>query len=120
MIVLRQTIGGQIVIAISTPPSSLATDCMAETFGGGPFIVSAVVMMAGGDDGLVQRRVGQQWLFGGGGLELVGAIFVRLVSRHCYMTGVTLKPMPPTLRHYPRGAICRSNETFTDSLVKVM
>jgi hypothetical protein len=41
------------------PPSSLATDWRAETWGGGPLIVSVAVMMAGGgDNGLLLQRVG--------------------------------------------------------------
>jgi hypothetical protein len=34
--------------------------------------------------------------------------------------GVTLTPTPPMLWHHSRGALCRSVETFTDSLVKGM
>ena len=45
---------------------------------------------------------------------------MRLVVRRCYVMGITLIPIPPVLPHHPRGAICASVETFTDTFVKGM
>ena len=45
---------------------------------------------------------------------------LKLVAQHCYVTGFTLTPIPPLLRHHPRGELCRSVKPFTDSVAKGM